>query len=51
MNAVGKIKDENPSMKAEDFDRIMREVLQVKPQEGKPRKKTKAKAAAKKKRQ
>lgn len=51
MNAVGKVKDENPSMKAEDFDRIMRQALQVKPQEGKARKKTKAKAAAKKKRQ
>lgn len=48
-----KEKDENPRMKAADFDRIMREALQVGPPDGKRAKgagKTKTPAKTKKKR-
>lgn len=52
MNAA-KAKDENPRMKATDFDRIMREALQVAPPDSKKSKgasKTKKARKAKKKR-
>jgi hypothetical protein len=48
--STAKEKDENPRMKAADFDRIMREALQVSPPEAKKPKGTrKAKKAAKRK--
>ena len=50
---VAKAKDENPHMKEADFDRIMREALQVAPPKGKEVKgadKTRKVPQAKKKR-